>query len=333
LKKIIHSILCIFITSLLIQCKQSVTNTSGIITLASGEVKINDLIATNGSKVSINDIITTGPKSIAVIQFDDKALVTIQSNTYVKILTVSPTNTGNYEFFEQYGNTFSKIKKGTKFSIKTPTLVASVRGTSFQLKYDTAVQKTDCSVLSGIVAVSKINTERGSIPGNEKAISPGDEVLVNAGYKVTQQNDAIETPTLINDEQKVSLHKLDSIKFISDLEKSIESETVKETPLIDDESEQIILDLISEEKNVTLDGISIGEITVKEKPLDPKQIYQEKLNEIKIQNNGKLDKITLRDGQVIMGMIKERGMIYKIETPNGLIDIQPKDIESQIITH
>lgn len=322
-------VLLILLSVFISNCKpQPKSNNNITITFISGDVKINDQIASTGIEVKNNDVITTGLKSIAVIQFHDKALVTIQSNSYLKIISANSSDSGNYELYQEHGTLFNKIQKGTKFSIKTPTIIAAVRGTSFEIKHDSHGKESNCSVLNGIVSVSKLKTDEANTSQTIEPQLSGEEVSVNEGYQVTYKNDKIETPVLLDEAQKNKLSKLDNISFTDKHSGSGEFTTTTGSPIISDQ-------LIEELNNVEISMVStsVSDIPVIEKPVDPKIIYREKLEDIKIQNNGKLDKITLRDGQVIMGMITERGSLYKIVTPDGTLEIQPKDIESQTITH
>lgn len=61
--------------------------------------------------------------------------------------------------------------------------------------------------------------------------------------------------------------------------------------------------------------------------------YDEILEEIKIRNKGKLDIITLKNGRKIAGMIVERGLMFKIQTPRGMLSVTRDEIESQTISY
>lgn len=82
-------------------------------------------------RFSSNAIITTGNKSTAVVTLSQShALVEIQENAKVDLRNLTTQS----EIFVNKGNIWthvSKLTKGKKFLVRTPTSVAAVRGTKF----------------------------------------------------------------------------------------------------------------------------------------------------------------------------------------------------------
>jgi len=62
-------------------------------------------------------------------------------------------------------------------------------------------------------------------------------------------------------------------------------------------------------------------------------IYYTRLGKIKAKNQNVLDKIELSDGRIIRGAIIDRGLMFRISTPNGVISIEASSIVSQEIIH
>jgi hypothetical protein len=118
-------------------CKEKPVETfTGIVTFKAGTVLKNGNPVDVGEAVKKNDMIRTKKMSAAVIQFSSSSLVAIQAGTEVKIskLIQGVNGKAHIELTQNSGKTFNKIIKGrAKYFVKTPTAVASVRGTSFQV--------------------------------------------------------------------------------------------------------------------------------------------------------------------------------------------------------
>jgi len=119
-----------------------------------GDVWINDKHATLNSTIQESDTITTKNNSYAVISLSDFATVSLKPNTRIYLSLLA---NGRSEIFQEGGKTFSKVKTGTNYQIKTPTVVAGVRGTSFEVS--TTAYATNIMLLEGKVeATSKVDT-------------------------------------------------------------------------------------------------------------------------------------------------------------------------------
>jgi len=84
------------------------------------------------------DIIQTGDESLAHLEFSDGSLIHIQANTTFQIKTITTEDDKNRSIFKLVLGTISvfvnKITgKGQDYEVETPTSVASVRGTQFQM--------------------------------------------------------------------------------------------------------------------------------------------------------------------------------------------------------
>ena len=322
-------------------CKKKPEVFQGVVTFISGTLKINNNIAAVGNKIEINDTLSTDVNSLAVVQIAQTAVLTLSPDTELKFdnLLLKKDKSEMISMFLTRGCTFHKIiRKGIDYKVKTPTAVASVRGTSFEVRADE--NKYRISVLNGIVQVA--NTSGGTVETNAASNqSQNNEVKtieLIAGQAIESISGIIGLPAVLDKVEMDNLTQLDSIALVPDVEKIVpqsnpagntENKTW-ETPAVEVITETV-KDLLLNRKPD--DPESPKNQTVKEKPVDSKTIYVEKLNEIKDQNNGKLDKIILRNGEVVMGMITERGAVYKVLTPDGTIEILPANIESQTITH
>jgi hypothetical protein len=91
-----------------------------------------------GEIIGTGDIIQTGNDSLAHLEFSDGSLINIQANTSFQIKTLVTEGNKNRSIFKIVLGTISvfvnKITgKEQDYEVETPTSVASVRGTEFQM--------------------------------------------------------------------------------------------------------------------------------------------------------------------------------------------------------
>jgi len=301
-KTVIFFIIAVIITGF--SCKNA-TPDSGFVIMTQGTVLLNGKSVKTGEEVRPSDTIKTGDNSYAVIQFGDLALVTIKSNTVLKIENVA-IKVNKIGLRQENGTSFSKlVKKGSDFSIKTPTIVASVRGTSFSLSFDRNDGKTSISVLSGIVTLSR------SGEPESKLIKLENDTRIKGGEKADISPSIEFKPAVIKEKELADLKQMDSVDLMEKRpDTSINSDKNTE-PSVKKETKDAVIS----------------------KGGEAEKTFTKKLQEIKIKNNGKLDLIKLKDGRQIHGMIIERGQKYMIQTPSGIVTVQREDIVSQTITY
>ena len=311
-------------------CKPGQQISSGIFTFTVGDVTLNGKSAGIGDSVVVNDTIQTGNKSFAVIQFGNISLLKLHDSSSVKVISLQLSEKDEIKLFMEYGNTFNKlVKKGSGYTIKTPTMIAAVRGTSFSVIQKKDSESGRCLVLEGSVAVEKTYAPGGTEP--QKAVpeeQKKEPIIVQSGYQVKVSEAEVGAPFVIERSEKSELVKLKEIRIIEELPKAEpqeRKEIIIKNPVIPESKAETTAPPESKDK------VPDKENTVAVKTAQ--QVYQEKLNEIKVRNRGKLDKITLKDGRSFLGMIIERGLLYKIETPKGIQLIQQEEIVTQTIQY
>ena len=144
--------------------------------------------AYKGQMIKTGDWIKTDKNVFVAIVFLDGSNVKIQSNTEIEIkssrVTAKELKTQMYIAEGQAWSKVSKQKNG-EFKIKTPTAVASVKGTEFDVEFDDLAQSTSLVVLEGEVSfgdgINDILT--GAMEG---ATAVKDEPPTK--YKVAQQS-------------------------------------------------------------------------------------------------------------------------------------------------
>jgi len=141
-----------------ISCSCKNSPLEGEVTFLTGTMKINDSYASVGSRVIKSDMLITGEKSEAVIQLGDAAVITLKPDTVMVFENLSDgsSGSGTASLLLNRGISLHKIiKSGSEYSVKSPTAVASVRGTEFEMSADET--RTVIKVTSGTVYVRKIS--------------------------------------------------------------------------------------------------------------------------------------------------------------------------------
>lgn len=356
MKKIPILIYITILITAISSCSKKSGPIQGEVTFITGTLKINTADAIVGSRVSKDDTLITGEKSEAVIQIAETAAITLKSGTEIKFGNLI-SNSGESAVIEMElnkGNTYHKIiRKGTDYSVKAPTAVASVRGTSFEM---TAGEKsTRINVDTGTVYVKKLSSEtrtdrtltdtqrkgeeeivltagqsleifsNGSFSGNRKggetAGTPPAEEKKSTSREGKQKNsrDALapESKTLSDKKTAVKPGRISSEKTES---------KKKDTAYTTGRKEGVT----TEERKGTAKAEKV------EKKPDPEEVKalvknkERKLEDIK-EVYSRIDRVYLYSGDVITGAIIERGETYSIFTTGGIVKVSRKDIQSNEI--
>lgn len=125
-----------------------------------GDVKIikgsAEQPAAQGDMLKEGDIIITGKKSTADLIFGASGVIRINENSRVTVAGIARKAGDETLLDMENGKLFLTLAKleGTQFKVKTPTAVASVRGTSFTVTTDRRGAKL--AVMNGSVSVSPV---------------------------------------------------------------------------------------------------------------------------------------------------------------------------------
>lgn len=314
------NILALFVISLIIMtdCKGKVSDTdkAGIVTFKQGtatvtkkagqpsEIKIKDTL-------SEGDSITTGEKSAIVVQFADNYVLQVDESSTVYLVSI---DLKNREMMVQNGQVLSKLLRSGESNavIKTPTAVASVRGTQFSVQYKNRM--TMVAVTEGKVAVK---SGRHDNAGKAASISK-EEVITDAGKTVditeaAPKGAGKETPLVfklrpITNEEKQALKKIETVPVIPSAGK-MTPEEIESTMKNAAEKQQGAPDkvkMLMEQKTRTLDDIQ--------------KVFS------------RIDEVSLYDGRVLQGAIMSRGDTYTMITIDGAVSFPETQIkESRIV--
>lgn len=127
------------------------------------------------------DIVRTGVDSSASVTLFGSSIVRLESNTEITIAELVPQKGSRSVSIDQKtGRVWSRVLKLSgvdDYSIKTPSSVATIRGTGFDHRIN-ADQSVDISVVDGIVGVARTADQASADVISEKAITIGDAQLL-----------------------------------------------------------------------------------------------------------------------------------------------------------
>lgn len=232
-------------------------------------------------QINNDDIIRTGEKSCLVVQSTDGITLRFEQNTEALIQSLK-NNTKKIIILNngKILSSVSKLKKGEEFSIKTPTTVASVRGTEFL----TAFNGRD-----SIVAVrsGKVSVKRLTVSGDEKSVENGFTATASG------LNPAIRLRK-INRVETLELSKFKKTPVVDTIEKKTPeelNEIFKETVRSDEQ--------INEEIKENL-GLTFEEMKAKYGRIDVLYLYNGTVVEGVIAARGTIYKMVTKTGIVMV---------------------------------
>ncbi|HPT44428.1 MAG TPA: FecR family protein [Candidatus Rifleibacterium sp.] len=128
------------------------------------------------------DLLETLRESKAVLTYTDGTTMRIKERTLVEVQPMS------IKVFK--GKTWYKFtKRGSEFKIETPTLIAGIRGTEFEVTV-TSRKRSAVSVVEGAVAVKSIASGKALLlrPGMATHCEPGAEMVKAYKFNTEKKN-------------------------------------------------------------------------------------------------------------------------------------------------
>jgi hypothetical protein len=282
--------------------KEQASLDSAKFTYVKGDVLVSGKPATLGQAVSKDATIEVKNNSMAVLQFSNAASITLKANSVLSIANLSKNDAGKpvIELSQSNGSSFSKIAKGqSEFSIKTPTAVAGVRGTSFELEVGNG-KTTKIKLLEGKVAVAKV--EATDKPEEVKA-ELEKATVVEAGQKVEVDNKAVSKPVEITEAEKASLQAMNTVEIAPVSGKVVVPESV--------------------EKYATGETTSASLTEAAPKADEVKKLT---LADIKAKY-GRIAKIQTKNGKEYVGYFNQQGAEMTIQTVDGQVRVPVASVQ------
>lgn len=330
------------------QCKETPKNQiNGVFTLVTGTVTVNEKPARVGMRVAEKDTIFVEKESSGILQFDDKALLTIRPNTRIKIASLVKSENGESKVhLAQYsGSTFNRVLKNKKvaYKIATPTTTAGVRGTSFSVSFDES-KKSKIKLLDGKVAVKKIEPKKEGeklMINEEVAFSDFDNQVHQ--NKENKQSSDVETSSATS--EIIILEAGEKVEVDSKATQAVQKrkleafekeqlETMKEIPMVS--SEQLKGAVKGENSSeIKIDGKINQIINKTEEKAEEEAILKEKnkkeankpmtIEELR-QKYGRLSKVTTKSGKTYIGSFRQGAGSMIVITTHGSVSIPTSDV-------
>ncbi len=269
-------------------------------TYVKGDVLVSGKPATLGQTVSKDATIEVKNNSMAVLQFSSSASITLKANSVLSIANLSKNEAGKpvIELSQSSGASFSKIAKGqSEYSIKTPTAVAGVRGTSFELTVGNG-KTTQIKLLEGKVAVIKA-TEGQTTESIKEEMAQA--TVVEAGQKVDVDAKTVSKPAEITEGEKTSLQAMNTVEIAPASGKVVVPESV--------------------EKYATGETTSAS-LTEAAKP----EVKKLTLADIKAKY-GRIAKIQTKNGKEYVGYFNQQGAEMTIQTVDGQVRVPVANVQ------
>jgi hypothetical protein len=142
-----------------------------------------------GTLLELSDIVLTGNRSVVEVEFSNGSVIRVKSNSEFAIKQIAVSSNGTQEeVFLQRGMLAADVKKRKQsdtFNVSTPTVIAGVRGTRFQVEVNPlkgATESTKVTVSEGSVGITK-RTEAG-LPATSEPIEilEASETAIEKGF-------------------------------------------------------------------------------------------------------------------------------------------------------
>lgn len=224
-----------------------------------------------GMKVFEGDKIKSLLATSAIIKLPDESEVTIAENSVITFSTLSPKKKISLKL--NFGGLRTNVLKAgrigqMKFSISTPTAVAGVRGTDFEVAE--GFNGSDFMVVDGIVEVQA--------KGKKVILKKQEKVRVDKQGKIGNKEKAKPGETLIKVSKKIKEKFLKRKKKIK--EKEVKKEEKPDTTVVTDTRVVVKEDttpVISEE-DTTVVAVSPPKAPVINEPVDGKTLSEKEVN-------------------------------------------------------
>lgn len=176
-----------------------------------------------GDSLSSNDVIITGKGSIVDLLYRDSGIIRINENTKVTVSSLIKGDADDVVLTIDTGKTFAtlgKLKKGDNFALKSKTVIAAVRGTSFRM----VATKEGASV---DVVTGKVKVQ----PVSNNTVVEDVEVIVEENQTVALDTKTVETIVQkIEEKKSTAAEQVAQQKIVEEVKEAIKPiETPKET--------------------------------------------------------------------------------------------------------
>jgi len=134
--------------------KFTVVKETGVVSFKSNESEFQTL---EQSELELNSgsFIKTDENSTAFIFLPDNSLITLDPSTEIQV-NIEPQKVNIEQFFGNTWHRVQTVQNGGEYNVKTPTTIASVRGTIFSISVDKTTKVTTTMVVESKVEVKGV---------------------------------------------------------------------------------------------------------------------------------------------------------------------------------
>lgn len=286
-------IICAGIMSVIIAgfsaCSKKQISENAVVTFVLGDATIQrgaDTLKAEVREVLKNgDIISTGEKSYMVVQMGNRLMFRVESESKLEIKSI--TEFGKNEYNLSKGivlSKLSKLKKDEQYLIRTPTTVASVRGTVFSTEFNNGL--TNVAVAEGKVSVKLLAS------GDEKAPDAGMSAVITDRI-VLRKIDTVE---------KLVLQKIEETEMIGDINSISNEDLSNEGNKIYENDKRIDKEI----EKILKNAMTLDEIRTEYGRIDIVKLYTGKVHRGAILSRGNKIKMITPEGTIYIEAKKIR---------------------------
>jgi hypothetical protein len=270
-------------------CSKKQINENAVVTFVLGDVTIRrgaDMLKAGVREIlKDGDIVTTGEKSFMVVQMGNRLMFRVEAESKMEIKSI--IEFGKNELDLSKGlvlSKLSKLQKGEQYLIKTPTAVASVRGTVFSAEFNNGV--SNVAVTEGKVNVKQLTLAEEKAPDAGMAAVVTDKIAL-------RKIDAVE---------KLVLKKIADTEMIGDINSISNEDLANEGTRIHENSIRIDKKIDKILKN----AMTLDEIRSEYGRIDVVRLYTGKIYRGAILSRGNKIKMITPDGIIFIESNKIR---------------------------
>ena len=152
-----------------------------------------------GIQLVSNDKVTTGSDGLVELLVDSDKNIAASEDTCFSIEAVGSETQGKVTIHLEYGTTLieiqNKLTDGSEFEVVTPNATLSVRGTTFEVTYDSVNNETIVSVTDGVVEATtnieskEINAGETVVIQDVNIVEDGDSEAGETAEEVSTEHD------------------------------------------------------------------------------------------------------------------------------------------------
>lgn len=222
-------LMCLVVPAFMWSCAPRVQKEvpGAMVTLVVGDVKVKvaggaPVPAAVGMKLLEGQSIETGDDGFISVQLGNECIVQIRAKSAVSVTSLFKN--GRNELYLEKGRLLTRVEKlgkGQQYIVKTPTVIAAVRGTQFSVSQD--AMKGAVALEKGVVEVTGIKTGEKIEVKEGKAVDVTDSVRVRAVTKVeTREFDLLKAVKIVPLEKAGEKEKAEALKQSKEAVSSIE---------------------------------------------------------------------------------------------------------------